>query len=668
MLAPGTEIAGYRIEGVLGRGGMGSVYEATQLSLLRTIALKILGEELSVDDAFKARFRQEGRIQGGINHPHIVTVHEAGEVDGHLFIAMQLVRGPTLKRMALSGELDAQRAIRLLTQVAGALDGAHAAGLTHRDVKPQNVLVGPGDHAYLADFGLTKALANSGGYTRTGQIVGTIDYISPEQISGAPATSASDIYALGAILYETLTGRVPFPRDSEAAVLFAHVSGAPPRVSDVRDDLPRDLDDVIARAMDKDPAQRPTTAGSLMEQAYAALAAQSGGSRQRRAPSADEDPGLVGAGGGSAPVLPQLDEEFPPTMTPGSRLIPPESDPSFSVPDHLPVNADGASAGQTPVTVPAPAVHAPSVRGLATRSLAGVVVVAVLGAGLAFGRSGAQHPAAAASPLTRSASNGAARVRFPATWSESAESAVGEALRLTEPISLATADAGATFDAGITKPPVTPGLLAVAATGEVVGALPAPERVRIGALPAYRYRDVRLRGVDGPVTVLAAPTTEGVLTIACGGAASQADACARVAGTIALRRGRSMSLGADPVYAQALGRAMGRLNVDRHAARRRLAAAGGPQRQAQAATAAAAGYTRAAKALAATAPGPADVALRDALHADLAGIARAYTALATAAGREDKTAYAAASATVRRREQAFGRHLARLKAAGYRAA
>jgi len=177
-LEKGTTFAGYRIEGVLGQGGMGVVYEATQLSLNRTVALKLLATNLGEDDAFRERFRREGLLQAAIEHPNIVTVYEAGESDHGLFMAMRLVRGPNLKDMVLARELDAGRSLRVLRPIAAALDTAHEAGLIHRDIKPQNILVGGRDHAYLADFGLTKA-AGEKGLTKTGQFVGTHDYISP---------------------------------------------------------------------------------------------------------------------------------------------------------------------------------------------------------------------------------------------------------------------------------------------------------------------------------------------------------------------------------------------------------------------------------------------------------------------------------------------------------
>jgi serine/threonine protein kinase len=233
MLEKGTQLAGYRIDGVLGQGGMGTVYEATQLSLDRVVALKVLPDHLSGDIVFRERFQREGQIQARLEHPHIVTVYEAGESEQGLFIAMRLIRGRNLKDMIVARELDAGRSLRILGPMAEALDDAHEIGLIHRDIKPQNILVGGRDHAYLADFGLTKGPSERS-LTKSGMFVGTIDYIAPEQIEGKRATSATDVYALAAVLYECLTGVVPFPRESEAAVLYAHMAGDPPRLTDQR--------------------------------------------------------------------------------------------------------------------------------------------------------------------------------------------------------------------------------------------------------------------------------------------------------------------------------------------------------------------------------------------------------------------------------------------------
>jgi serine/threonine protein kinase len=249
---------------------MGAVYQATQLSLNRVVALKLLSPNLGDDPGFRARFEREGQVQGALDHDHIVSVYEAGQSDYGLFLAMRLIRGPTLKQLILDGSLDPRRSVRLLAQVAHALDVAHEAGLIHRDIKPQNILIGKGDHAYLADFGLIKA-PDEARLTGTGQFIGTIDYVAPEQIQADPATSASDIYALAGVLYECLTGEVPFPKPSEAATLHAHVMQPAPKVSERRPDLPPALDGVIAQGMAKDPWSRPSRAAELIQAASRAL-------------------------------------------------------------------------------------------------------------------------------------------------------------------------------------------------------------------------------------------------------------------------------------------------------------------------------------------------------------------------------------------------------------
>ena len=249
---------------------MGAVYKATQLSLNRVVALKLLAPNLSEDPGFRARFEREGQVQAALDHDHIVSVYEAGQSEYGLFLAMRLIGGPTLKRLILDGSLDPRRSVRLLAQVANALDAAHEAGLIHRDIKPQNILIGRGDHAYLADFGLIKA-PDEARLTGTGQFIGTIDYVAPEQIQADPATPASDIYALTGVLYECLTGEVPYPKPSEAATLHAHVMQPPPRLSERRPDLPPALDGVIAAGMAKDPWSRPSRAAELIQSASRAL-------------------------------------------------------------------------------------------------------------------------------------------------------------------------------------------------------------------------------------------------------------------------------------------------------------------------------------------------------------------------------------------------------------
>jgi serine/threonine-protein kinase len=255
---------------------MGAVYQATQLSLNRVVALKLLAPNLSDDPGFRARFEREGQVQAALDHDHIVSVYEAGGSDYGLFLAMRLIPGPTLKQLIIDGALDPRRTVRLLAQVAHALDAAHRAGLIHRDIKPQNILIGKGDHAYLADFGLIKA-PDEARLTGTGQFIGTIDYVAPEQIQAEPATPASDVYALAGVLYECLTGEVPFPKPSEAATLHAHVMSPPPKVSERRPDLPPALDGVIAQGMAKDPWSRPSLAAELIQSASRALSSGASG-------------------------------------------------------------------------------------------------------------------------------------------------------------------------------------------------------------------------------------------------------------------------------------------------------------------------------------------------------------------------------------------------------
>ena len=270
MLQTGDTVAGFSIDKLLAEGSTAVIYCATQQSLSRTVALKMLSRELSEDPAFSERFRREGQLQAAIDHPHIVTVYEAGESDKGLYLAMRLINGPTLKETILAKLPDPRWSVGIASQVGDALDAAHAVGLIHRDVKPQNVLIGERDHAYLADFGLTKDL-DAASLTVPGQFIGTIDYISPEQARGDGATPCSDVYQLAGVLYECFTGNVPYDKPTEAAVLFAHLTEPPPSLGERRPDLPAPLGDVIARGMAKDPAERFASPGELMQEARRAL-------------------------------------------------------------------------------------------------------------------------------------------------------------------------------------------------------------------------------------------------------------------------------------------------------------------------------------------------------------------------------------------------------------
>ncbi|WP_406369314.1 serine/threonine protein kinase [Streptomyces sp. NBC_00647] len=259
----GRQIADYRIEREIGRGGMAVVYQAKDLRLDRTVALKLLAPELARNDTFRGRFTHESRVAAAIDHPHIVPVFEAGETDGVLYIAMRYVAGRDLRHLLdREGPLPVAVAARIGLQVASALDAAHDHGLVHRDVKPGNILVAQGtdsdhpEHVYLTDFGLTKKSLSLTGFTSVGQFVGTLDYVAPEQISGKPVDGRCDVYSLGCVVYETMAGKPPFQRDDDMALLWAHQYDQPPALTTKRPDIPDAVDAVLAKALAKSPDDR----------------------------------------------------------------------------------------------------------------------------------------------------------------------------------------------------------------------------------------------------------------------------------------------------------------------------------------------------------------------------------------------------------------------------
>ncbi|MGI5372128.1 serine/threonine-protein kinase [Streptomyces iakyrus] len=259
----GQQIAGYRIEQEIGRGGMAVVYRARDLRLERTVALKLLAPELARNDTFRRRFTHESRAAAAIDHPHIVPVFEAGETDGVLYIAMRYVAGSDLRHVLdREGPMPPATAMRVAAQVASALDAAHDHGLVHRDVKPGNILVSRGtdsdhpEHVYLTDFGLTKKSLSLTGFTTVGQFVGTLDYVSPEQISGKPVDARCDVYGFACVVFETLAGHPPFLRDDDMALLWAHQYDEPPPLTEDRPDLDPRVDPVFAQALAKSPDDR----------------------------------------------------------------------------------------------------------------------------------------------------------------------------------------------------------------------------------------------------------------------------------------------------------------------------------------------------------------------------------------------------------------------------
>ena len=271
-LPPGSDFGDWRIERLLGRGGMGVVYLARDRRLGRPVAIKLIADDRAADAGFRDRFEREAQLTAAIDHPHVIPVYAAGEIDGQLYLATRFVDGTDLQEeLRRSGPLAPERAADVVAQVAAALDAAHAAGLVHRDVKPANVLLA-GGHVYLSDFGLTRPVAADTGLTDTGERLGTVDFMSPEQLRGQRTDARSDVYALGCLLFAVLTGEPPFHRSSAAATVTAHLESPIPRTATAG--VPDEFDDVLARALAKEPMARYPSAGDLGRAAAAAARGQ----------------------------------------------------------------------------------------------------------------------------------------------------------------------------------------------------------------------------------------------------------------------------------------------------------------------------------------------------------------------------------------------------------
>ena len=294
-LEAGSAFAGFVVEAPLGAGGMGTVYVARETATGRRVALKVLSAGMADDVTFRRRFEREARLAAQLEHPNIVPVVDSGEHEGTLYMACALIDGLNLHEAIAEGALAPAVAARLIEQVAAALDAAHAAELLHRDVKPANVLLdgpAPTATAYLTDFGLSKHVASQSGLTKPGRWVGTIDYAAPEQLQAYDMDLRVDVYALGCVLVEVLTGEVPFPKTREVQKMIAHITEPPPAVS-ARRPAAAPFDDVIARALAKEPADRFASAGELAAAARAAAAecGDDGGEAATPAPPRRAAPG-----------------------------------------------------------------------------------------------------------------------------------------------------------------------------------------------------------------------------------------------------------------------------------------------------------------------------------------------------------------------------------------
>jgi len=650
---------------------MGVVYRATQLSLGREVALKLLAAELSEDPGFRARFQREAKLQAALEHEHIVPVYEAGQTADGLFMAMRLIDGPTLKDLILERQLDPRRSLRILAQVAQALDAAHDAGLIHRDIKPQNILIEQDDRVYLADFGLIKA-PDEARLTDTGQFIGTIDYVSPEQIQGEPATAASDCYALAAVLYESLTGQVPFLRANEAAVLHAHVVQPPPRVTEQRPDLPVGIDEVIAAGMAKDPSARPASAVAMIRQAVLALApgAQvAGGAQVTRLTPVPERPDAGDALQGPGAVATVASA---PTPAPGENAT------ALSDPSPVP-----AAVATKPAATPSPLAEPAAADGAAASSitverrssrpsrLGPIAIVAVLGiaavvVGLLVGSSGS----GSSSPsFSNSATVGPIQVRYPTGWQVGAALPAIPGISFAGPVVLGRSPGGAGLTAGVVPAAGGPTLLAPAFRARVAGALPTPTPVQLGGVEAYRYSDLHVAGLPGTVTLYAAPTSAGTVTLACWSSSAatatfQTD-CGEVAATLHLLGATAYSLGPSAAYGHQLSATLDRLRADTAAPLAALAAASTPAAQATAARNLAGAYAAAAHSLGGTTVSP---LLRDAqseIVGSLTRLSAAYAQAAAAAKSGSTTAYNRAGRAVESASATLNAGLRSLSGLGY---
>jgi protein kinase-like protein len=609
VLRTGQTIAGYRVEDLLAGGGMGVVYRATQLSLGRTVALKVLAPHLSADLEFRERFRREAAMQARLEHPHIVTVYEAGESEEGLFLALKYVEGTDLRRLIESGELSPSRALDLLEQVASALDAAHELDLVHRDVKPQNVLVGGRDRAYLADFGLTKS-EDVRELTKAGTYVGSLDYVSPEQVRGEPVTEASDRYAFAAVLYECLAGEVPYPRDTEAAVLYAHVSEPPPRLSEHRAELPAELDAVVARGLAKQPSERYPTATELVSAAQAVF---------------DLHP--------TGPPLADRAEQPPmSSRRPFSETV-----------------VDPGVLRRAPVIVTDEGRALPARWVLAAGAL---LCAGLAAAGFLLGHSWThvRHSpvgVAVAGPL---------QLSFPTgDWRPTR---VPRGTEQRNPVALESRGATGTVVAGMTPNVGAKTLLPA-------GSRPLGKRslVRLGRYDAVRYSNRRpARNVD----LYAVPVGTGAATIVCRGELITLDRCESVASTLFLRGVIPGTVGADPRYAAAMRTLFRRVDAARSAERKALARAKRPGEKAGHAEVLASAFATAAVQLGSLPAGARERPIQVRLQRALARARDGYVSLASALRGRDHVAYVAAERRIRRAERQADAALRSLSAVGYR--
>jgi hypothetical protein len=703
MLEDGVLVEGYRIDRLIGEGGMGVVYEATQLSLERKVALKLLTAELSSDAGFRERFRHEARIQGAMDHPNIVTVHEAGESEYGLFIAMELIRGATLKDLIVGRELDAGRTLRILTQVADALDSAHEAGLIHRDIKPHNILVRAGrrDHAFLADFGVTKVRGGTN-LTKTGHFVGTVDYMAPEQIRGEPATRETDIYALGTVLYECLSGVVPFPKDSDVAVMYAHLADPPPQITNERPELPPQLDAVISTAMAKNASDRYPSAMRMVEAFEHALGED--GQAAVSIPGPVHSPEEIGLREDGHPetapsaTRPDATKAAPVQQTPApgteiSAAPPAPGAPTTASPTPAPPVATPASAtvgsatvaggvhSAAPPAAPAPAAPAEAAPAAPAerKAPAGLIwgVAAVLVVALAAGGFFVGHSSGSSKKTVSNGgiSVGKATLGIPTGWHELKTVPKIPFLPLSDAVGMApngSAQSGLVLGAASLAYPYT---LPTTLVGHEVAQNRTsynqrPYLVQIGPLQAWRTSGVSFSSSGKPLyTFIYFPQGKSTTTMAVcyskTGAVSALLDCEKVASGITISGAKLYDLVPSTGYASSLSTALKSLATTEQAGYKTMSTAKSASVQATAARQISTAYTQTASTVKKLDATPYAQPANKKIAAALASTAGAYKTLASAAAAKSSSRYAAASKSVASAEGKVSNAVLDLKFLGY---
>lgn len=634
----GSIFAGHRIDAVIGQGGMGIVYRATHLGLDREVALKVISPALASDPSFRERFKRESRTAGRLNHPHIVRIYDAGEDQSLLYITMELVEGSDLRDLIRErGRLSESLSVDLINQIGEALDAAHSRGLVHRDVKPANVLVqrkGADIHAFLTDFGLTRHVTSAGGITRTGQWVGTLDYVAPEQIQGETVNPGADTYALACVLFESLAGEVPFPRDNDVAKMWAQVNEDPPLLTERVPKLNPELAKVVRRAMSKDPTKRYETTGEFAVAARESLQKKPRGLRKSEDDSgrtriSTKRAGAAATGAGAAKGGDRGDQtrEHGKTDLQDTKPLTPETRRRWW-------------------------------------GLVAILGVLALVAGVLIGGGGNGSDSATASSANLQLDHGP-------EWNVYLGSGGVEGLNLADPVALDLAELNG---------------LGVLRAGKVTGAepgddpLPQALRDRFNKAPEREFLSINdntwigyrgmTRAESGRSSLFVAmlPTNKGYQGFACEAPVvppvSFEQQCDGVASTLRLKDAEAVDPGPDPELAKLFGNMFETLSKVQNSAAKGLRADSSDQ-QAKAARRISEAYKTQAEKLDEYTPRPQDVQAVAGLQNSLKNLSTGYGNLAKAAEQENSGAYSRARDSIRQANRQYRKAIAALRANGY---